>query len=843
MNSNQHLSRSLPAFNFSGFVSWLRIINLKILSFLGKFYLFSIKSFSVSFAFLCGLCAEFWLSPVFLCDLCGLKGFYQRLSAEISGKKVLIFSASPCRNLASSVAKGARFWSLILPPRYVSVVALIFLISTLLGAQNQDATQNSQRRVFTFKSETELVLVNVVARDKQGNLIEDLKRGDFTILEDGKPQTISSFDYEHIDSAPLPAVAGASQQSVTGQPIPAKPILTVKDAEEALNNKRVIVLFFDLSSMNPDEIQRAVDAARKYVQNKMSSADMIAIVSLASSLRLDQDFTPDRSQLLKVLNRFSRSEGQGMDNGLTGDADGNEETGNAYTPDETEYNQFNTDRKLEALQSLSQVLARFNQKKSIIYFSSGVTQTGIENQTALRAAINTAVKANVAIYTMDARGLEAQPPGGSAQTASLRGTAMYSGNAVQSSLDKNFASQETLTTLAGDTGGKAFLDTNDLGQVFDRVQRDTSVYYVLGFKSNNPLRDGRFRRIEVKVNRPGLKLEFRKGYYAPKDFRHFTAEDKDKQMQDELASELPSTDVAVYMAAAYFRLEENKFYTPVSLVVPGSQIPFTKGGDKDKASLDVIGEVLDELKRPVGSVRETVKLSLDASQEVKRKNVQYTTGFVLGVGKYHFKFVVRENESGRLGSFETDFVVPDIRKAPLKMSSIVLANQRKENSKKGQNPLVRDGSEIIPNIAHVFTPDQHLFFFYEVYEPAKDKAPSPSSPPANGSEKGEPKEKPASIKNPIHLLTSIQFFNGKIKAFETPLVEARQLNAPERKAAVFQFDIPLSQLKPGFYTCQVSVIDDASGNFSFPRLPLLVRDKPSTPSVTTAASPTGGGTN
>src|SRR5205807_9588583 len=252
------------------------------------------------------------------------------------------------------------------------------------------------------------------------------------------------------DSAPMPAAAaGPGQQSITEQPYPVKPILTAKDADEALSNKRVIVLFFDLSSMNPDEIQRSVDAARKYVENKMTSADMISIVSLASSLRLDQDFTSDRARLLKVLNRFSRSEGQGMDNGLTGDADGIEETGNAYTPDETEYNQFNTDRELEALQSLSQILSKFNQKKSIIYFSSGMTQTGIENQSALRAAVNTAIKANVAIYTMDSRGLEAQPPGGSAASASLRGTSMYSGRGAQSQLVQNFASQETLTTLAG----------------------------------------------------------------------------------------------------------------------------------------------------------------------------------------------------------------------------------------------------------------------------------------------------------------------------------------------------------------------------------------------------------
>jgi hypothetical protein len=280
------------------------------------------------------------------------------------------------------------------------------------------------------------------------------------------------------------------------------------------------------------------------------------------------------------------------------------------------------------------------------------------------------------------------------------------------------------------------------------------------------------------------------------------------------------------MAASFFRLDDRRFYIPVALVVPGSQIPFTQGGDKDKASLDVIGDVLDELKRPVGSVRETLKLALDASQQVRRKNVQYSTGFILTPGKYHFKFVVRENQSGRLGSFETDFTVPDIKKAPLKMSSVVLASQRQPNTKKTQNPLVREGNEVVPNIAHVFSPDQHLYLFYEVYDPARDKSLAQS----------DGKDKTQQLKDPIHVLTSIVFFNGKIKTYETPLIEARQLNAPERKAAVFQFDVPLAQLKPGLYTCQVNVIDDASGTFSFPRLPILVRSLPA-PAAATGAAP------
>ena len=723
--------------------------------------------------------------------------------------------------------------------------ALILVLTFPFAAgqtQSQQQPQNDREKpgAYKFRVESELVLVNVVARDKQGKPVTDLKQDDFIVLEDGKPQKIASFDSENLDMQPLTAAAGGPSQESKNGPVSVPPkeklLLTTKDADQALSNKRVIVMFFDLTSMSPDETDRSVQAAKKYVQTKMTSADEIAIVSLASSLRLDQDFTGDQAKLLRVLNRYTHAEGQGMDNGLTGDADGIEETGDAYTPDETEYNQFNTDRKLQALQSLCQILAKFNQKKSVIYFSSGMTQTGIENQTALRQAINTAVKANVAIYTADSRGLEAQPPGGSASSASLRGTAMYSGAAVQSSLDSNFASQETLTTLAGDTGGKAFLDSNDLGLVFDRVQRDTSVYYVLGYRSSNPLRDGKYRHIQVKINRQGLNLEFRKGYYAPKDYQHFNAEDKEQQMTDELSSELPNTDVALYMAASYFRMDDRRFYVPVALVVPGSQIPFIKGGDKDKATLDIIGEVLDQLKRPVGSVRETVKLSLDASQEVRRKNVQYSTGFMLVSGKYHFKFVVRENQTGRLGSFESDFVVPDVKKEQLRMSSVVLASQRQPNTRKTPNPLVRDGNELVPNIAHVFTPDQHLYFFYEVYDPAKDKLPGPAA------DAKDTKERAAPIKNPIHVITSIQFFNGKVKAFETPLIEARQLNAPERKAAVFQFDVSLAQLKPGLYTCQINVIDDAGGTFTFPRLPILVREKANVTPVTTATG-TGSGAN
>ncbi len=681
-------------------------------------------------------------------------------------------------------------------------------------AQNQPTAQG-QARDFTFKVTSDLVLVNVVARDKKGNLITDLKREDFTLLEDNKPQKIASFDVENTEMASLPEVVTASQteggpaQAAVEGAKPKAPAATI-----SMKNRRLIVLFFDFSGMEEEEIVRAVESAQKYLDKQMTAADTVGIASFNTDLVINQDFTSDRALLQKALARFTATSGEGFESSQDSDT-----TGNAFAADDSDFNTFNTDRKLAALQSLMKGLARIEQKKSIIYFSNGVSTNGLENQSQLRATVNEAVKANVAIYTMDVRGLQALPPGGDASTGSVRGVAMYNGRGAESQMDANFGSQETLTTLAADTGGKAFLDSNDFNKVFSKVQQDTSAYYVLSFRSANLLKDGRYRKLTVKVNRPDLKLEYRSGYYAGKDFQHSSKEDREEALEKELNSELPATDVAVYMAASYFRRNDGQYFVPVTIVVPGSEIPFTSTADADKATLDVIGVVrLGNTPFPVASARETVKLNVQASQNVKRKNVQYTTGFVLAPGTFHIKFVVRENQTGRIGSFETDITVPDLRKQDkknqLKMSSVVLSNQvRTATKQQKENPLIRDGKELVQNITHVFAKDQHLYMYYEVYDPAKAPKPPKSADP----------KAPAPPAGDVKVMSSVQFFNGKVKAFETPLVEVRDL-AADRKAAAFQLDVPLNQLKPGYYTMQVTVVDDAAGTFSFPRFPLLVKD-------------------
>ena len=683
--------------------------------------------------------------------------------------------------------------------RTARVILLLISLCMALSSQQSD---------YVFRAQTDLVLVNVTVRDKKGNFVRDLKAADFTILEDNKPQKISSFDIENTGAITVRDAAQVTQPPVESSTKTESKTLAPTTNE--FKDRRLIILFFDLSAMEPDETDRAITSAVHYVDTQMAPADLVAIVSLANSLTVNQDFTTDHDLLKKELLAFNTASGQGFEEGSTGSTEGTPDTGQPFTADDTEYNIFNTDRRLEALRSVAERLSHVQQKKSLIYFSSGMDRTGIENQSELRAATNAAVRANLAIYTTDMRGLQALVAGGEAQNASLRGVSAYSGQSMINALNSNFTTQETLVTLASDTGGRALLDSNDFTKVFQAVQDDSSTYYMLGYRSTNLARDGRYRRITVKIKVPGLKIDFRRGYYAPADYQHSTKEDKERQLEEELASDLPSTDLPVYLGAAYFRLDSNKFSVPLSLVVPGSQIPFVRSSDRDKATLDVIGIVLDKDRRPVSSIRDTVKLAVDAANEVKKKNVQYDTAIPLNSGKYHVKFVVRENEMGRMGSFETDVEVPDLRSQPLKMSSIVLASQLRTATKTSTaNPLIRDGQEIIPNITHVFSATQHLFLYYEVYDPGRLNSPGSMSPAENN--------------NQIHLLSTVAFFRGKSKVFESSPVELREPNARDRKTGIFQLDLPLAELKPGFYTCQVNVIDDVAGRFLFPRLALLIR--------------------
>ncbi len=218
-----------------------------------------------------------------------------------------------------------------------------------------------------------------------------------------------------------------------------------------------------------------------------------------------------------------------------------------------------------------------NEKKELIYFASGMRLNGIDNQAQMHATADAAIKAGVEIWTVDARGLVAQAPMGDATQGSPGGQAMYTGASAQT-LTTNFQrTQDTLYSIASDTGGKAFLDNNDLDRGIVQAQQAISDYYMLGYYTSNSDENGKFRRIRISLaNNQEAKLDYRQGYYADKVFGKFNDVDRERQLEDALMLEDPITDLTIAMEIDYFQLNRAEYFVPVIVKIPGRELALAK---------------------------------------------------------------------------------------------------------------------------------------------------------------------------------------------------------------------------------------------------------------------------
>jgi len=339
-------------------------------------------------------------------------------------------------------------------------------------------------------------------------------------------------------------------------------------------------------------------------------------------------------------------------------------------------------------------------------------------------------RANVSLYTMDARGLASLPPGGDASSASPSGTVLYTGSAISSQISGLQSGRETLAALATDTGGRTFYDMNDFSRAFGEVQKENSSYYLLGYSPSNLNADGRFHRIRVMVDRPGVKVQARPGYFAPKNFRQFTREDKELQLEQVMDLDTPFVDLPIVVEAAYFRQSDGKFYVVLAAKIPGSAISFLEKSATHQTEFDFAWRATDNADRPVAVLRDTLPVKLDAGtyQQVLSGNILYEGGIVLPPGKYHLKVVGRENQSGGLGTFEEPLELPGVGQSGLALSSVVVSNQLQESAaaakaggRKGRgatvNPLQVGGRNVLPSVTRVFRTNQNLYVYLESYEP------------------------------------------------------------------------------------------------------------------------------
>src|ERR1035438_7647044 len=282
--------------------------------------------------------------------------------------------------------------------------------------------------VVKFGATTQLVVVDVTVKDKSGNPIRGLKPADFDITEDGKKQDIKIFTYQELEEtvtpepvparAPAPAPAPATAAAPGVKAGTANQIAPSRPGEVKYKDRRLLVMFFDMTSMPIQDQIRAQTAAQKFLKTQMTPSDLMAIMTFASDLKVLQDFTDDRDALAKVIKGLTIGEGSDLAVDGSVGADNEEDSGAAYTADDTEFNIFNTDRKLAALESAARMLGALPEKKALVYFASGVSKTGVDNEAQLRGTINAAIRNNVAFFPIDARGLVAAAPLGDATKGS-----------------------------------------------------------------------------------------------------------------------------------------------------------------------------------------------------------------------------------------------------------------------------------------------------------------------------------------------------------------------------------------------------------------------------------------
>jgi len=697
--------------------------------------------------------------------------------------------------------------------------ALFFFTLCVLVAAAQQSQPNaapgqgSQAQApGTIRVQTQLVVEEVSVKDKSGKPIEGLTANDFTLTEDGVPQTIGLFEFQRLQVAANSAEPPTPSPVVpTAPPATRAQIAPERPGDTRYRDHRLLALYFDMSTMQPADQLRAFDAALKFIDTQMDPSDLMAVIVFeGSAVRVRQDFTGDRAQVETAMNKLVVGLSQGFDE--TTSDDSTADTGAAFGQDDSEFNIFNTDRQLAALQTAVKMLGTINEQKALIYFASGLRLNGTDNQAQLVATTNAALRANVLLYPIDARGLVAQAPLGDATNGSNGGIGMFSGSSAQAVTTNFQRSQDTLYALAKDTGGKAMLDFNDLSLGIKRAADAMNSYYEIGYYPTHTALDGRFHRIKISLKEgASADLSYRQGYFADKEFGKFTAVDKERQLEDALMLENPVTDINIAMEVNYFQLNSAEYFVPVAVKIPGSELALARRGGASETLIDFIGEVKDDFGNTIQNLRDklNIKLSDSTANQLATHPIQYETGFTLLPGKYLIKYLARDAETGRIGTYQMSFTIPNLNKEEKRVpiSSVVLSSQRvalgdsiysvkQKVDAETANPLVLDGQKLIPSVTRVFSKSRDLYVFLQAYE--------------RNTVAAQP------------IVAFVSFYQGQTKAFETaPLAVSQGLDA-KSKALPLRFSLSLEKLPPGQYDCQVTVLDPTGQKAAFWQAPIVV---------------------
>lgn len=684
--------------------------------------------------------------------------------------------------------------------------ALALLLVIGLAGSGTSATGNaapdvgSQQPGAPIRVEIDVVQVDVTVTDQEGRFVRDLRPEDFEVYEDGKRQQISTLSLVDlpVESRVLADPTGASH---------VEPDVRSNVADAA---GRVYVILLDDLHVHPLRSARVKEAARQFIERHVGPNDLAAVLHTSGRAEASQEFTNRPALLLKAVDKFvgrkmRSSVLERLDEyGRTRDQRSNADIRlNRVTDPLDAQRADQAQRMLKTLSSLGDVLSpAAGRRKAVLLISEGVdyplhegvtqTSSGLSAFTSpyassvlreLQQAIRAAARANMTIYAVDPRGLAST--GDETIEVSSFPDNPHLGLTPGAFQDELRQAQDSLRVLSEQTGGVASVASNDFTDAFERIVRDNSTYYMLGYRSSDKRRDERYRTIDVRVTRPGLRVRARAGYAAGRsgkaDTKVLTAADEPSAvLRSMLNAPLPAGPLPMRIFAAPFRGEkEASVSVGVEIDARTFQLNEKDGFYTGKVEVGLVA--FDEQAKFRGGDRHTVQLQLkpDTYKAVQAHGLRLLFRLNLPAGRFQLRAAAHEAGSGATGSVFYDLEIPDFSKGPLTLSGLILTSERAARTPTARmDPAFQGVLPSPPTSIRTFSPDEKLIALLEVYA---------------GAEIG---------RTGIDLITTVRDREGTVR-FRTTEQVAGDARLPTDEAFGYAIGVPLRDLPAGSYVLKV----------------------------------------
>lgn len=702
--------------------------------------------------------------------------------------------------------------------------ALVTLILTaLVGAVGhaQDTVRRSPSTP-TFKADVNLVEVHAVVTDERGEFVRDLTRDDFEIYESGKRQAPTVF---HLVDIPMvePSRAGAIHAFVEPD---------VRSTTASFGGRLYVLMLDDLhtSALRSQLVKRA---ARQFVERHLADGDLAAVVYTSGRGDAGQELTPSRRLLLAAVDRFLGQKLPSLtaerlavhlnDRDLERAASSSSDSGNASSSASTRADDprdaergMNAQRALGAVRDVAKWLSDVpGRRKSLVLFSEGIEYDiyDVFNNRAAssimadaREAIAAAQRANVSIFAVDPRGLS-QLGDEAITIQSLSdnphvdyGTSRGFGNEL-------LMAQESLMSLAEETGGLAVVRSNDIAGGLSRIERDTSRYYLLGYAADPSASPGKFRTIDVKVGKPGLKVRARRGY-MPADLKSAAKRDVELKpgtspaLAAAIMNAVPVGDLPVRVWAAPFKGTGKLSSVAIAVEVDGGSLTYLQRDDRYVDDLEVSIVAVDHHGKIRGSDRQTLNLKLKPETHTRLVNgggVRMLSRLELPAARYQIRVGVYASTGGTVGAVPIDVEVPDFSNLPLALSGLAISSSAAPRLITPRpEPRLKDGLPLPPVATRTFSQDEVISVFTEIHDRLTPAA------------------------HQVDVTLTVLPRGGMIPVFTA--TDAREMPAAANgRVQGYQAQLPARELAPGDYVLRIEAASTDRRRVAVREVPFAVR--------------------